>query len=341
VPDLLDFGADTSTYEMHSWQASSASNAPELYNTWPFAYYPSGLSSGVVQLAWNGAQQPDGTGASAMTNFYHPFVHQILARLSTTGNLDDVFSYYQATTIFTTNQQLSDAFGGNSQSMYNELTQPYAIYNWEPCYHVLMELANQMLAQSQFDAALALCQYMFNPMVNSNEPSECWLFVPFQYIIAKDYLENFFNSLQPNTPNEQINEWRNNAFNPYIVARSRPVAFMKALVMLYIQILIAYGDDYFRQNTLETVPLAIQCYVVAGHIYGTPGQKIPKRGNTASETFRTLCDKLDAFDNAVVDLELMFPFSNQIDTATPIGFTGKYDTRKPAHFPKSLPVYLL
>jgi hypothetical protein len=150
-----------------------------------------------------------------------------------------------------------------------------------------------------------------------------------------------YGILPANTPNEQINEWRDNAFNPYVVARSRPVAFMKALVMLYIQILIAYGDDYFRQNTLETVPLAIQCYVVAGHIYGNPGQKIPKRGNTASETFRTLCDKLDAFDNAVVDLELMFPFSNQIDTATPIGFTGKYDTRKLPHFPKSLPVYLL
>jgi hypothetical protein len=78
---------------------------------------------------------------------------------------------------------------------------------------------------------------------------------------------------------------------------------------------------------LETVPLAIQCYVVARHIYGQPGQKIPKRGKTEAQTFRILCDRFDAFDNAVVDLELMFPFSNQIDTAVPIGFTGAFDTR--------------
>jgi hypothetical protein len=327
VSDQLDFGADAATSEMHSWQASTASGTPELFNQWPYAYYPSGISPGQVQLAWNSSQVPNGKGTSAMTNFYHGFVHQILARLSTSGNLDDVFSYYQSTTTLA-DDTLSDAFGGNTESVYSELMQPYAIYNWEACYHALMELANQLLAQSQFDQALALCQYMFNPMVNSNEPSQCWLFRPFQYIIAKDYLENFFNSLQPGVANDQITEWRKNAFEPYVVARSRPVAFMKALVMLYIKILIAYGDDYFRQNTLETVPLAIQCYVVASHIYGQPGQKIPKRGNTASETFRTLCDKLDAFDNAVVDLELLFPFSNQIDTATPIGFTGKYDTRK-------------
>jgi ABC toxin-like protein/neuraminidase-like protein len=314
-----DFGAKTSNNQMHSWQASTIDGLPEFYNSTPYASYTNGIPSGVVQLVWQSdSSQP-------ATNFYHGFVHQVLARISTTGKLDDVFNYYQKVL---PKDQLSDAFGGNPQTIYHELMQPYAEYNWEPCYHALMELATQMLAQSQFDQALALCQYMFNPMVNSNEPTKAWLFRPFQYIVAKDYLENFFNTLRPGVPNNQITEWRNNAFQPYVVARSRPVAFMKALVMLYIQILIAYGDDYFRQNTLETVPLAIQCYVVASHIYGQPGQKIPKRGKTEAQTFRMLSDKLDAFDDAVVDLELMFPFSNQIDTQYPIGFTDTVDTRK-------------
>jgi len=95
---------------------------------------------------------------------------------------------------------------------------------------------------------------------------------------------------------------------------------MKWVAMKYIEILIAYGDFYFRQNTLETVPLAIQCYVLASHVYGPRGQKIPKRGKTQPQTYNSLLDKWDAFGNAMVELELAFPFSNQ--TQFPIGFSN-------------------
>ena len=63
---------------------------------------------------------------------------------------------------------------------------------------------------------------------------------------------------------------------------------MKWVAMKYIEILIAYGDYYFRQNTLETLPLAIQCYVLASHVYGPRGQKIPKRGKTQPQTYNSL-----------------------------------------------------
>jgi len=35
-------------------------------------------------------------------------------------------------------------------------------------------------------------------------------------------------------------------------------AYMMWIVMKYIEILIAYGDYYFRQNTLEAIPDATQ-----------------------------------------------------------------------------------
>ena len=81
--------------------------------------------------------------------------------------------------------------------------------------------------------------------------------------------------------------------------------------MKYIQTWIDYGDYYFRQNTLETLPLAIQCYVIAAHVYGPRGERIPKRGHVLPRTYNSLLDKWDAFGNAVVELELAFPFSNQ------------------------------
>ncbi|KAF2175466.1 hypothetical protein K469DRAFT_610464 [Zopfia rhizophila CBS 207.26] len=83
--------------------------------------------------------------------------------------------------------------------------------------------------------------------------------------------------------------------------------------MEYIEILIAYGDWYFQQNTLEMIPMAIQMYVLVSHVYGPRGQKIPKRGKKRPETYLTLLNRWDAFGNAMVRLELDFPFSNQIN----------------------------
>ena len=43
--------------------------------------------------------------------------------------------------------------------------------------------------------------------------------------------------------------------------------------MKYIEIMVEYGDFYFRQNTLEMLPEAIKCYVEASHYFG-PRQEV-------------------------------------------------------------------
>ena len=130
-------------------------------------------------------------------------------------------------------------------------------------------------------------------------------------------LEKLFTGLQPGKSDDDINEWRDKPFQPHVIARSRPVAYMKWVVMKYIEILIAWGDYLFRQDTIETLNQATQLYVLAAHIYGPRGHKIPKRGKVQPQTYNSLLDKWDAFSNAMVELELAFPFSNQ--TPFPIG----------------------
>jgi len=183
-----------------------------------------------------------------------------------------------------------------------------------------MLLVDRLLAVQQFDQALKMCHYVLNPYAKGTDKKRFWQFPPFKEINAKNVLENLFLGLQPNKPRNAINEWRNKPFQPHVVARSRPSSYMKWVAMKYIEILIAYGDYYFRQNTLETVPLAIQCYVFASHIHGPHGQKIPKRGKTLPQTYNSLLDKWDAFSNTMVELELVFPFSNQ--TPLPIGVSN-------------------
>ena len=51
---------------------------------------------------------------------------------------------------------------------------------------------------------------------------------------------------------EQVEEWRDNPFNPHLIARMRTVAYQKNVLIKYIQTLIAWGDQLFRQDTIES-----------------------------------------------------------------------------------------
>ncbi|KAL6364550.1 hypothetical protein LRP88_01953 [Fusarium phalaenopsidis] len=84
---------------------------------------------------------------------------------------------------------------------------------------------------------------------------------------------------------------------------------MKWIVMKYAKILIAAGDAHFRQGTLESLPLAIQRYVEAGHILGPEPPKVPKLDNKKPRTFANLSQE-DA------QLELGLPFSSQLKKGT-------------------------
>ena len=292
---LTDFQYDGTTF--HSLQAVGSS-APPLAASEPYVDDTQAAKPTVHQ---NGSP----------AEFVHSFAHELLGTLGA-GNLDDLFAYYRT--------KVSDkgtAFGADKKAKYHELKAPYSLYNWEVGLHAPMALVDKMLSAQQFDQALDMCHYVFDPAAPGVDATRFWQFPPFKEIDATNVLEKLFLGLQPNQPDDQINEWRDKPFQPHVVARSRPSAYMKWVAMKYIEILIAYGDHYFRQNTLETVPLAIQCYVLAAHVYGPHGQRIPKRGKIVPQSYNALLDKWDAFGNAMVELELVFPFSNQ--TPLPIG----------------------
>ena len=308
LPDYFHF--NTASTQIHSLQLLHGGFAPELLQTTPY-----------FQANDGGQHQFDVyVDSGDKHNFYHPYAHDLLGEVSQNG-LDGLYGYYQTPGI----ADLGEAFGDSvdnatGKTIYHELKRSYALYNWELGFHSIMQLADHLLKGQQFEQALKVMHYVFNPLAVGTDDSRYWQFPPFKENYGLNVLETLFNSLQPNqadAANGQINAWRNNPFQPHVVARARPTAYMKYVVMKYIDILIAYGDYYFRQFTLETLPLAIQCYVLASHLYGPRGQKIPKRGKVLPETYKSLLNKWDAFGNAMVELELVFPFSNQ--TPLPLG----------------------
>ncbi|UKZ49280.1 hypothetical protein TrVGV298_003525 [Trichoderma virens] len=206
------------------------------------------------------------------------------------------------------------AFGKRNGPVH-ELSTPYALYNWELGAHSIMLLMERLQATGQYDLAISIAHLVFDPTIDGTSLDRCWLFLPFKELANGqiDSVEDILKKLKPSSGSEDgmatnILEWRKNPFNAHIVARTRPLAFMRRIIMKYIEILVASGDVYFRQNTLEALPLAIQRYVEASHVFGSAPIPVPKLTKPVFQSYADLEKTLDDFSNSQFDMELDFPF---------------------------------
>jgi hypothetical protein len=103
-------------------------------------------------------------------------------------------------------------------------------------------------------------------------------------------------------------------FQPHALARLRLSAYMKNVVMEYIDNLIAWGDQLFRRDTIESINEATLLYVLAANIMGPKPQRTPPRSRAKPETYASLKDKLNLFSNAIVSFENHFPFASSPST---------------------------
>lgn len=100
---------------------------------------------------------------------------------------------------------------------------------------------------------------------------------------------------------EQIEKWEENPFMPHLIARLRPCAYMRTVVMKYIDNLIAWGDYLFRQDTIESINEATQLYILAAEILGKRPETIPSNIEQDVFSFNDLLNYgLDRFSNALI-----------------------------------------
>jgi hypothetical protein len=195
----------------------------------------------------------------------------------------------------------------------------YSIYNWELFFHAPLYIATRLSKNGKYEEAMKWFHYIFDPTTDEmplqgqTETSRYWKTLPFK-TTPSDSLEDWFLKLKPSTnPNNEnsvIAEWRDNPFDPHMIASGRPLAYMKNVVLKYVENLIAWGDSLFRQFTMESVNEALQLYVIANHILGPYPEFIPKRGEIKAESYDSLKTKWDDFSNAIVELENIFPYSS-------------------------------
>jgi hypothetical protein len=195
----------------------------------------------------------------------------------------------------------------------------YSLYNWDLFFRVPLHIASGLTQNQRFEEALTWFHYMFNPTgaLPGNGVQKYWVTKPFYLNQETDYINQridslMYNTAEPDNPNIAelefaINEWRNKPFRPDVIARFRPVAYQKALLMKYIDNLTEWGDNLFRQDTMESVAQATQMYILADKLLGPKPRIVPSVIKQPYETYNQIEAKLDSFGNALIELENILP----------------------------------
>jgi len=284
------------------------------------------VASSAVQLAqvdilpFHGSQK-----RYRFQTFYHPYVCPLLRELNRNG-IDGLLQRPAQITphLFLVPQQVFD---------FNATYQPepvvahpypvedvdfsysgaYSSYNWELFFHVPLLIADRLSKNQRFEEAQKWFHYIFDPTDTSgySAPQKFWRTRRFFETTTAQYrneqIQNMLQRLAAGNPDpetdDQIKQWRQDPFNPHLIARLRTTAYQKSVVMKYLDNLIAWGDQLFSRDTIETINEATQLYILAAKILGPRPENIKPRITPPARTFNTLEPLLDDFSNALVQVE--------------------------------------
>lgn len=269
-----------------------------------------------------------------LQTFYHPFVDVFIQQINQGG----IPGLYDRTLQVSPDSLRGIAQGFDFNATYSpnsdttilatpyptetiDYTQagPYAIYNWELFLHTPLLIAKRLADNQRFDEALDWFHYIFNPnTVNvpppappapGPVPARYWNPKVFRDLASADYtaqqIEQVLALVDQGTSDlvQRVTDWRNNPFDPNLVAAARPVAYQKAVVMAYISTLIAWGDQLFRGDTVESINEATQLYLLANQLLGPRPQSLRAIQPKQTSNYQDLGTSIDAFANVMVNIE--------------------------------------
>ena len=250
--------------------------------------------------------------------FEHPYVCEIRELFHKRG-LSAVLEYRARPG--TPLQELSDdAFGPYTPTSFVEdppakdidfrFGGAYAQYNWELFFHVPMLISHRLRVEGKYRQALRWLEAIFDPgrLDPGTDLKEAWGVRPFRDLVARTQLEAELKS--PANPTTVLGKWLYGAlggdpdsvsldfeaqlraleqdpFNPHLLARMRPVAYQRATLRQYVEILLDWGDKLFRRDTMESLVEAQQLYVFAHQILGPGKETIEVEQAETTETYLT------------------------------------------------------
>ncbi|MEO8109737.1 MAG: neuraminidase-like domain-containing protein [Ginsengibacter sp.] len=191
----------------------------------------------------------------------------------------------------------------------------YSVYNWELFFHIPLLVADRLSKNQRFEDAQRWFHYIFNPtdISHHQSPAKYWKVKPLfelaqQWEEKPETLEDMLRMLAVGNPELelQVDQWRNNPFSPHLLARFRPIAYMKTVVQKYLDNIIGWGDYLFQQDTMESINEATQLYILASEILGARPVTI-NREETAPRNYLDVQNRIDEFSNFLIDIETSLP----------------------------------
>lgn len=205
----------------------------------------------------------------------------------------------------------------------------YAQYNWELFFHAPFLIAARLHDAGRYRDARSWLHAIFDPTrpaePGSDESEQArawWKFRPFREHLgdgstAPRNVQELTALLHADGTDgdavrvvedllRQLTAWRENPFDPHAIARTRPVAYMTAVVMRYLDVLLDEGDHLFAQFTMESVAEASELYFLAARLLGPRPEEIDVEG-AAPRTFGELLDSFYDADGATDRIEEILP----------------------------------
>ncbi|MCK6512828.1 Tc toxin subunit A [Myxococcota bacterium] len=271
--------------------------------------------------------------------FYHPWSKLFLRELRARGlkglfhrelqstptsyphtEVLDVVASYTPTKRLVTKDAFGDPLSFDEEVSFRR-EDVYAFYNWELFFHAPLLIAEQLRRNQRFAEAQAWYHAIFRPTDSSgfSAPSRYWQTKAFfeessgtPNFSIQSLLQQFAQGKSLPALENQIKQWRANPYQPHLIAELRTSAYMKTVVMKYIDNLLDWGDQLFRQETIESLNEAAQLYILASELLGPRPQVLPPQNKPQTQTYNSIKPSLDAFSNAMVEIEHLVPYQETI-----------------------------
>jgi hypothetical protein len=262
-------------------------------------------------------------GPYVFQTFYHPRVRDFIASINR-GGIPELFNLrtqvpasgdtMNFSGVYEPTSYVNNPYPNNVVDF--SYSAAYSGYNWEVFFHTPLLIAQKLKENQQFAEARKWFHYIFDPTSNEDATGATsftkqrfWKFRPFYDASAgtlstvSDLLDDISNGVSAAVA--QVEKWENNPFKPHVIARMRIEAYMKSVVMKYLDNLIEWGDQLYKRDTMESINEATQLYILASNILGPKPKGIPQRAYSAPYSFDELLQTgtLDAFSNAKVKIE--------------------------------------
>ena len=161
------------------------------------------------------------------------------------------------------------------------------LYYWELFFHMPFLVAQYLSTAQQFEDAQKWYHYIFDPAAGSDGKNDHSRFIGLTNNPAETFSEEVTANL---TSKAQLEAYYRDPFDPHAIARLRPIAYQRSVLMHYTDNLISWADQLFLQDTRETLVEATLLYIMAYDLLGKKPINLGVIALPAAETLGSLKD---------------------------------------------------